>query len=411
MARNTEIGASARAKPRRRESKPTVTTVSTVTFAANTDETGGQLTDDSRVLIAPTGGGMLIPSANPIGAETEPRLPQWPAVPVSLALTPEEDIGSRDDCEPHLWVAPNGRGGKTSSANPIEAKTGTSMPQPAAATLSFASTLRHLVGLQSKRRHAIKSQSRCDCSCESFIARVFGCRNDDAEESRKAMWKRIAKFRVHLEKGEVDKATALIPDHLDPAEILDACAEIVLTSAIARRTWDKVRSNAETGMRAIARSLRVWPWVASVAGFGELGLAIIVAEARGDLNDFATKEKLWKYLGLAVIEGERQQKKTDKALADKHRYSPPKRAEIWTIADSLFRHQWRGEKDGVPAHALGPYGQVYAHRKANTASRDWTLKHREEDARRIMSKALIRDLWRVWRVAYQREGQKIGLAA
>jgi hypothetical protein len=177
-----------------------------------------------------------------------------------------------------------------------------------------------------------------------------------------------------------------------------------------------MREGVEKQMRKIARSLPIWLWVESVAGFGDLGLAIILAEAgcgftgRG-LLDYATKEKLWKRLGLAVIEGERQRRKTDLELAEKHAYNPARRAEIWAIADSMFRHQWRGEKDGVAAHAIGPYGEIYAKRKASTEDRGWTLKHRDDDALRIMSKALIRDLWRKWRELHAENANEIGLAA
>jgi hypothetical protein len=94
--------------------------------------------------------------------------------------------------------------------------------------------------------------------------------------------------------------------------------------------------------------------------------------------------------------------------------------------------QWAGEKtldaDGkdpektgkpvattVPAHALGTYGEIYARRRAQTAIRveatadlpatigerfnpeKWTKSRCHNDARRVMSKALLRDLWRVWR--------------
>lgn len=83
----------------------------------------------------------------------------------------------------------------------------------------------------------------------------------------------------------------------------------------------------------------------------------------------------------------------------KDRYSPRRRAEIWTIADSMFRHQWTGadEDAGTEAHATGPYGESYARRKAATADREWNGHRREADARRIMTKQFIEDLWKAWR--------------
>lgn len=87
-----------------------------------------------------------------------------------------------------------------------------------------------------------------------------------------------------------------------------------------------------------------------------------------------------------------------------------RRAQIWSIVDPMFKHQWAGDKDAeggnpvktgnavaVASHAVGPYGRVYGARKASTTDREgWTPKHRDNDARRIMTKALVEDLWRVW---------------
>lgn len=172
----------------------------------------------------------------------------------------------------------------------------------------------------------------------------------------------------------------------------------------------------------LAKAMPEHGWQKVVAGFGELGLAIIVGETgtkikledgtveiKG-LDTFATKERVWKRLGLAVIDGERQQKRTNVEEAEAHGYNPRRRAEIWAIADSMFKHQRAGDKDEdgndptksgkpmvVPAHATGPYGEVYGRRKAHTETRGWTDKHRDHDARRIMMKALVEDLWRVSR--------------
>ena len=68
--------------------------------------------------------------------------------------------------------------------------------------------------------------------------------------------------------------------------------------------------------------------------------------------------------------------------------------------------------DIIPAHSAGPYGEVYGARKAHTLPRvaatadlddkddnKWTPARCENDARRVMSKALLRDLWVEWRRA------------
>ena len=197
------------------------------------------------------------------------------------------------------------------------------------------------------------------------------------------------KAREAIETGKDD------PNSIGGSAVL-SIADIVRQSAVARGVWDNLREKVETDMRKLARTLPVHAWANGVRGFGDLGLAIVIGET-GDLSLYETKERVWKRLGLAVIEGFRQQRRSDPDEAAAHGYNPKRRAEVWAIADSMFRHQWRGEKDDVPAHAIGPYGEVYAIRKAATEGREWTLKHRDNDARRIMAKALVADLWAAWR--------------
>lgn len=197
-----------------------------------------------------------------------------------------------------------------------------------------------------------------------------------------------------------------------------------------------------------------------VRGLGAKGLAVIVAEAgqpritediRGlrGLGDYFTIAGLWNRLGYAVIDGRSQRKRSGKEEGLKQGYSPSRHAEIWAFCDDvMFRSQWLGQmaayrkaiaadveaakhceavgidpakvKDlddlreiaapfGITAteHPLGPYGAVYGKRLAVTSQRivptehlgeqdKWTPMRCSRDARRVMTKALIVDLWRVW---------------
>jgi hypothetical protein len=249
-----------------------------------------------------------------------------------------------------------------------------------------------LAELQSQRTFCIKSQSRCDRSTEALIARYLGYSNSLDAKQRVALFKKASMARKAVEKGGEGQLMVGNP----AGGALASLTPIILLSAQSRDAWDKHRAQVEKKMRQIARSLPVWTWVAQIKGLGDLGLAIIVGES-GDLSNYATKERLWKRLGLAVIEGERQQRKAGAEAAAAHGYSPHRRAEVWTLlSDSMFRHQWRAEKEDQPAGPSGPYGEIYARRKAHTETREWTLGHRHNDARRVMSKALIEDLWKAW---------------
>ncbi len=275
-------------------------------------------------------------------------------------------------------------------------------------TADASASVSALTELQRQRQFCIKSQSRCDRSCEAFIARYLGYRPDLPEAEGDILWKQARAMRRAVEKGghvvgDNQSMTAPLAGGEGQASAgnhkigaLSACTPIILNSAASRLAWDKHRANVERQMRKLAAALPVAPWASTIEGFGELGLAILIGEA-GDLSLYATKERVWKRLGLAVIEGERQRRKAGAEAAAAHGYSPERRAEVWAITDSMFKHQWRGEKDNAPAHPVGPYGAVYARRKAHTVTREgWCLKHRDNDARRIMAKALVEDLWRTW---------------
>ena len=270
---------------------------------------------------------------------------------------------------------------------------------------ALSATISALRDLQSTRRHCIKSISRCDRSMEAFIARANGYSNDLTDKERKATFARAKQFRLAVEKDGGGQECAAQQGQSPSAPIV----RLILSSAAARGVWDDQRKDVEKAMEALAKTLPVWPWVESVRGFGPKGLAVIIGEA-GDLANYATHSRLWKRLGLAVIDGERQQRKAGTEAAAAHGFAPQRRAEVWTIGDSLFRQQWAGDKDedgknpkdtdkpvAVPAHALGPYGERYARRKAATEDRDWTPGHRDADARRVMTKALVRHLWQEWR--------------
>jgi hypothetical protein len=275
---------------------------------------------------------------------------------------------------------------------------GSDSPLPAPTTLDV------LVDAQKKRLFAIKGRLRCDRQCESYIVMQWDYDvnlREMTSAERKRLFARAQDIRTAVEKRlsrspqceqcHQPKVNPLADEGLG-AEF----APIIHASMKAKLVWDSTEESAEREMRRIARSLPIWEWAKDISGLGDLSVARILACAKYDLARFRRKEMLWKRLCLAVIDGIRQQKKTDLELAAKHGYSPPRRAEMWSVADSLLRHQWRGEKDGVPAHAIGPYGEVYARRKQATADRGWTAKHRDDDARRYMMKVLVRDLWRKW---------------
>ena len=272
------------------------------------------------------------------------------------------------------------------------------------ATDALAATVARIVELQKVRKFCIVSQSRCDRSIESLIATMIGYNNDLDEKDRKALFRRAGEIRRVVEGGEGQ-------NFCDNQELsaLSAILPLIPASAQSRAVWDQHRDSAEKEMERLAKTLPIWQWAKAVRGLGPKGVAILVGEAGIPIGDYRTQYGLWKRFGLAVINGERQQRKSGAIDAAMHGYSPGRRAQVWSIcSDSLFRAQWRGEKDGIPAHPIGPYGEAYARRRAHTgprieATKDlppaerWTKGRCHNDARRVMTKLLIEDMWKAWR--------------
>ena len=164
-------------------------------------------------------------------------------------------------------------------------------------------------------------------------------------------------------------------------------------------------------LEALASSLPVWTTFGeSIRGFGPLSLAVIIGEA-GDLANYSSVAKLWKRLGLAVIDGVRQGGLPAGSPAEswvEHGYNKARRSRMYVIGDVLVKvngrdGRYRGYYDSRKKreHAkareegltIAPSAKIPAKRRSEFRSE--IVVHRR--AQRYMEQRLIRDLWRVWR--------------
>jgi hypothetical protein len=178
---------------------------------------------------------------------------------------------------------------------------------------------------------------------------------------------------------------------------------------------------------------------------------------RRAISDYRTVSGLWKRMCVAVMpDGTRQRKSRNAADALEQKYKPARRSEGWVVTESLLKKQVCGEaracrealladpkastalaKRGIDvaeiktakalhdltaefgiearSYALGHYGDVYLRRKAHTAIRveltrefpdvvnghfnpeKWTPSRCDRDAKRVMFKDLLKDMWVEWR--------------
>ena len=138
----------------------------------------------------------------------------------------------------------------------------------------------------------------------------------------------------------------------------------------------------EREIAKLATALPVYPWAQTVRGLGPLSLGLIVAEL-GDPGQYATPAKVWKRMGLAVIDGKSQRRVAGGGGIEQG-YSPRRRSLMYIVGENLLRQNGAGE-----------YRTLYNERKA-TETGDSPL-HIHRRAMRYMTKRLLLDLWREWR--------------
>lgn len=249
-----------------------------------------------------------------------------------------------------------------------------------------------LAELQVRRKFWIGNVNKQTNAVRALVRRGLGWRYDDDEGAREKINARSARIVSAALAGKDQKPEDEAIFGALSADLAAVYASIAPCAA--------ARHEIELEMKRTVRKLPVYPWSKEVKGLGELGLAVIIAEA-GDLSNYPKKGHLWKRLGLAPLDGRAYStwrmkgglKADDWVEAG---YSPRRRAEIYAVvSEPLFR---------ANSVAAGPYRAIYDRRRETTATTnpDWTKAHSHMDGLRIMTKHLIRDLWNVWR---QESGQ------
>ena len=243
-----------------------------------------------------------------------------------------------------------------------------------------------LAELQSRRKFWIGVINRQVNAARALARRAIGWRPEmnDADRGRlNRAAERLVSAALAGKAIDDETSTVLAAD-------LDVIALSIEPGIAARKAIEKE-------MKRLARSLPVHGWAQGIRGFGDLGLAVIIGEA-GDLSAYPKKGHLWKRLGLAPLNGKAMSTwRTNGGLNAENwveaGYNPRRRAEVFSaVSDPLFKHQTMAD---------GPYRHAYDERRVHTAVThpDWTKLHSHQDAMRIMTKCLVRDLWREWRAS------------
>lgn len=259
-------------------------------------------------------------------------------------------------------------------------------------TLALSDTVAKIRGHHRARRFAMKQQQKLDRALESYVRLNFTTWRPDAPEAEKKLANaKVTALIKSARKGEGDPLVV----------------GMVAATDAARAPFDNIRDDNETIAAKLAATLPVLE-VFRPRGFGEGSLAVVVGEA-GDLSGYATHSKLWKRMGLAVLDGKRQGAPglgaSDETWIE-HGYNPERRSMVWNMGESILKAQIRKVKDDAGEDTgertvLGPYGQIYLDRKAYELARNPEIRPIVAHARakRYMEKRLLKNLWRAWRQA------------
>lgn len=230
-------------------------------------------------------------------------------------------------------------------------------------------TIQQIAAQWRLRQDMVRAMSRLTLQAKAILRRF--CDGDKAEADR--LYRAISAGKPHPMAGHAGVA--------------------ITPLLMAREPLENVRAAIEKDIAKMAKRLPIAHCVEDTSGLGWGGLAAIVGEC-GDLSAYKSVAAVWKRCGLAVINGDRQRKKSgDEAL--EHAYAPSRRAVIWTITDSLFRRQ---------SVIGGPYRAAYDAYKAAELAKELTAGHAHNRALRRVSKDLLRDLTVAWRAANRTGG-------
>lgn len=149
------------------------------------------------------------------------------------------------------------------------------------------------------------------------------------------------------------------------------------------RRYSDIEEDIAKRMSKVIKDHPAWPWLSRVKGVGPtLGARLL--GLIGDVANFPNVSKLWRFAGLAVIDGKAERPKKGEKL----HYNAKLKTTLYLIAISMIR-------------ASSPYRRVYDDAKNyyTHARPEWMKNHIHMASLRKMQKVFLAHLWEVWRKA------------
>lgn len=270
--------------------------------------------------------------------------------------------------------------------NPEYEVSANGLPDNSGRLYPAGSVLARLRVLNSQRVNYLKAKNRLTNQCFGLC---WGLSGGEKEDGRKLLKKVLS----GEDAGEATLACA---------PLLEACAPI-----------EAGLKRVEKEMEKAVKELATWRlWGDGVRGLGAGSFAKILAAA-GGLHCYANPAKLWKRMGLAVIDGERQRRCTNADKALEHGYNPQRRSDMWNLADSMAKTTIASTKAEDGTQAVNEHGESVALPRSTYGEYYLEERQRQRDklrgtqkgyqaaaqarAQRHLAKRVLRDMWRAWR--------------
>lgn len=246
--------------------------------------------------------------------------------------------------------------------------------------------------LHVERMFMMEQRKRCELALGAYLRTQEGWRKGKPEKERKEI---SARVQLMLDDG-VPEDSRYYP--------------IIKTSRAGSAAFIEQEDLLTWKLEYVAEKLPVWSaWGKDVRGLGVRSLGVIVGEA-GDLSNYDDHSKLWKRMGVAVMDGVRQGNLPKTAHRDEweaHGYSPKRRSHMYTIGDCLVKngtiyrqiYLTRKEYERQSATEAGMIIVPAAKIPKNDKDAYVSDGHIHKRAQRYMEKKLLRDLWKAWRRA------------
>ena len=214
--------------------------------------------------------------------------------------------------------------------------------------------------------------------------------DESLEEKQKAARERYAK---RLETMQPDTIRiALLADNVNDIERLRiaignrlAAVENVKAGDITpgyeeakliHEALDKLEKDAIKVLEKAVKSHRIGPFVKETTGLGYKTIGRFIASV-GEIGDRRSPAQLWAYCGLDVRGGVAP-KRTRGVNCD---WNTKARTRAIIMVDPIIKGK-------------GPYRKVYEDARAKYADADISKGHQHNRAKRIVAKAVLKDLWR-----------------